>query len=138
MHEQFNSMRERLIAWHARPHYRQGGVGANRAPRHRKNCFNILPASARKRKRGTKTEEQEGKKREQKRRGGGTRSRNPNDTQSHTDPESQGGGRGGTGGRPLFVHSEAAYEQRVPPGTWGNTHQTPAQSLRESLTSSSP
>ena len=96
------------------------------------------PAPARKRKRGTKTEEQEGKKREQKRRGGGTRSRNPNDTQSHTDPEPKGRGGGGTGGRPLFVHSEAAYEQKASPGTWGHTHQTPAQSLRESLTSSSP
>ena len=57
---------------------------------------------------------------------------NPTLTQS---PKGKGGG---TGGRPLFVHSEAACEQKVSPGTRGNTHQTPAQSLRESLTSSSP
>ena len=132
MHEQFNSMRERLIAWHARPHYRQGGVGANRAPRHRKSCRNTLSCMQTPPQPGNANGEprrRSRKGRSENRRGGGVApgagtqtTPNPTLTQS---PKGEGGEE--PGGAPCSYTAKRRTNKRRPRAP-GDTHTKPPPS----------
>ena len=123
MHEQFNSMRERLIAWHPRPHYRQGGVGANRAPRHRKSCCNTPPCMQTPPQPGNANGEprrRSRKGRSENRRGGGVAPGAGTQTTPNPTLTQSPGGRGGRNqGAPLVRTQRSCVRTKGAPGHLG-------------------